>query len=216
MRQAPSRRHASAAQRRSWHAHGTGGPRARYSVTTDSDGAEVANSHLAEATAHGVPESRRPAGHTHLIRDNSTVWLTHRGGRQLTVLGDTALAQFAVSTDGRQLAAWRSARAEEDRRTAELTAVLYTSWGRALVAEREQLTGRVAGLCDADDAQRAAAHADPGGDPGHYYRHLQPANEQAIEAARSAVEAFDADHPEIVAALADKGDADVLRFLDSD
>jgi hypothetical protein len=182
-----------------------------------ADGQRITDGWLYDAAQRGVAEEDMPAGCFHLIpAAPKALWFTPEEVEQLTALGDAAKAAFDASAEGRQLAAWRREQAEQDQASAARTAVLHTSEGEALVAQRARLSAAATAALDADSEQRARAHDDEGGDPGVYYREQQPRNEAAYEEARAALAEFDAAHPQIIAALnAQKAD-DVRRRLEFD
>jgi hypothetical protein len=183
----------------------------------DQDGQRLADGWLYEATARGIREDERPAGCTHLIPAwPSPLWFTPDEAAELTALGDGAKAAFDASPEGRQLADWRRQRDDEQRADRARTAALQTPEGAALAAERARLATAAAAILDVDEQQRARAHDDEGGDPGAYYREQQPRNEAEYERAVQALAAFDAEHPEIVAALEAEKTAERRRFLDAD
>ncbi|WP_217231222.1 hypothetical protein [Streptomyces anulatus] len=156
-----------------------------------------------------------PSGCTHLVPGLVPLWFTPEDVEQLTALGEAAKAAFDASAEGQQLVAWRREQAEQAKASATRTAVLSSADGRVLVARRAALAAEAAGLLDADaDAeQRACAHDDEGGDPGIYYRQLQPANEAAYGRACDALASFDAEHSQIIAALREQEADDVRRRL---
>ncbi|MFD7919746.1 hypothetical protein ACFV3R_11020 [Streptomyces sp. NPDC059740] len=182
----------------------------------DSDGRKIVSGWLQEAAERGVSPERRPDGCTHLIGGCPPLWFTGEEAAALAALGEEAKAAFDASEQGRQLAAWRH-QLEVDRKTAAArTSILRSSEGEALVRQREGLKAAVQARLDADEDQRARAHDDEGGDPGSYYRVQQPQNDAAYEEALAALEAFDAAHPEIAAALREEREASLQRFLDTD
>ncbi|MFE0777589.1 hypothetical protein [Streptomyces sp. NPDC058861] len=182
----------------------------------DGDGHQLVSGWLQDAAASGVREERRPEGCTHLIAGLPALWFTAEEAAALTAIGDAAKAAFDASEKGQQLVDWRARREAEQQETAARTAILRTPEGQALVRQREQLKSAAAAVLDADDAQRARAHDDEGGDPGMYYRHQQPQNLAAHERALDALREFDTRHPQIAAALKEERDAAVRRALDID
>ncbi|MFJ2217867.1 hypothetical protein ACIQVO_36380 [Streptomyces sp. NPDC101062] len=80
------------------------------------------------------------------------------------------------------------------------------------MAQRTVLTASATAVLDADSEQRTRAHDDEGGDPGIYYCEQQPRNEAACDA----LAAFDAEHPQIIAALEEQEAADVRLRLEFD
>ncbi|MEU5385505.1 hypothetical protein [Kitasatospora cineracea] len=185
-----------------------------YFSVTAADGREVASGELKDAVRRGVPTDRVPAGCTHWLGGTESVWFTPEEAGRLAALGDAALSAFAESQEGRSLEAWRREQRHLAAAEAAETAVLRTPEGMALVAERDLLRARAAGILDSDDAQREAAHET--GDDGYYYRVQKPANDAAYDTVKAALDEFDAQHPEIAAALqADKA-ASTRRLLEFD
>ncbi|MCQ1577169.1 hypothetical protein [Streptomyces parvus] len=182
----------------------------------DEDGRRIVSGWLQEATQRGVAPERRPAGCTHLIAGLSPLWFTAEEATELAALGEQAKAAFDASEEGQQLAAWREQQETNRREAIARTAVLRSPEGEALVRQRDRLLGSVEALLDAGAEQRARAHDDEGGDPGLYYRVQQPKTDGAVERAQAELDAFDAEHPEIVAALVAEQDAARDRFLDID
>ncbi|MFC8016614.1 hypothetical protein [[Kitasatospora] papulosa] len=185
----------------------------------DEDGRRIVSGWLQEATQRGVTPERRPAGCTHLIAGRSPMWFTAEEATELAALGEQAKAAFDASEKGQQLAAWREQQETNRRETTSRTsrtAVLRSPEGEALARQRDRLLGSVEALLDADAEQRARAHDDEGGDPGLYYRVQQPKTDSAVQRAQAELDAFDAEHPEIVAALVAEQDAARDRFLDID
>ncbi|MFE4304831.1 hypothetical protein ACFRR6_01945 [Streptomyces sp. NPDC056891] len=183
----------------------------------DGDGQRIASGWLEDAAQHGVAEEDMPAGCTHLIPAfPKPLWFTPEEVGRLTALGETAKAAFDASAEGQQLDEWRRDQAERTRDHAARTAVLHSPQGKTLMARRARLVSAVAAALDTDSEQRARAHDDEGGDPGAYYCEQQPRNEAAYEQACDALAAFDADHPQIIAALKEREAADVRRRLEFD
>lgn len=182
---------------------------------TDADGKRIANGPLQDAIEHGVPTDKLRPGHTHLIPAYpAAIWFTPEEVTQLTRMGEQAAAAFHASEEGQQVARWRAAEDEKQRTLVQQTEPLHTPEGRALLAQRDELARAVEAQVHADTQQRERAHDDEGGDPGQYYRDQMPKNEAAIERARAALTAFDAEHPELVAALRAQKDDAINRALD--
>lgn len=183
----------------------------------DGDGRRIAGGWLYDASERGVPEAKRPSGCTHLIPAfPEPLWFTPEEVTQVTALGAAAKAAFDSSPDGERLEAWRRSQAEEKKATAARTAVLHSPDGKVLVAERARLAAAAQAVLEEDTAQRELAHEDEGGDPGAYYRDQQPKNEAAYQQACDALAAFDAEHPQIIAALNEQDAAAVRRRLEFD
>ncbi|MEU9763494.1 hypothetical protein AB0D98_28020 [Streptomyces sp. NPDC047987] len=144
------------------------------------------------------------------------MWFTAEEATELAALGEQAKAAFDASEEGQQLAAWREQQETNRRGATSRTAVLRSPEGEALVRQRDRLLGSVEALLDADAEQRARAHDDEGGDPALYYRVQQPKTDGAVERAQAELDAFGAEHPEIVAALVAEQDAARDRFRDID
>ncbi|MFJ9580798.1 hypothetical protein ACIRQF_30965 [Streptomyces sp. NPDC101191] len=183
----------------------------------DGEGQRIADGWLYDASERGVPDEKRPPGCTHMIPAfPAPLWFTPEEVTRLTALGAAAKAVFDGSPEGQQLEAWRESQAEERRAMAAETAVLQSAEGKVLVSERARLAAAAGAVLDAGEAQRERAHDDEGGDPGAYYRDQQPRNEAAYERACDALAAFDAEHPEIIAALNAQEAAAVRRRLELD
>ncbi|QDN54019.1 hypothetical protein [Streptomyces sp. S1D4-20] len=183
----------------------------------DGDGQRIAGGWLENAAKRGVAEEDMPVGCTHLIpAAPKPLWFTPEEVEQLTALGAAAKAAFDVSAEGRQLDTWRREQAEQTKASAARAAVLHSPEGEALVAQRARLAAAAEAVLDADAEQRDRAHEDEGGDPGVYYRGQQPRNEAAYGQACDALAAFDAEHPQIIAALNEQEAADVRRRLEFD
>lgn len=185
-------------------------------TVVDDDGRRITGGWLYDAAAHGVAPEKVPSGCTHLIPGLVPVWFTPEDVEQLTALGRAAKAAFDASAEGRQLAARRRGQAEQTQASAARTAVLTSAEGKVLVARRAALAAEAVAVFEADAEQRACAHDDEGGDPGIYYRQQQPVNEAACQRACDALAAFDAEHPQIIAALREQEAADVRRRLKFD
>ncbi|MEV8335589.1 hypothetical protein [Streptomyces niveus] len=181
----------------------------------DGDGRRIASGWLQEAGEHGVPADKRPPGCTHLIAAYpKALWFTAEETSRLSVLGEEAQAAFDASEEGLALAACRRDQAEEMQVLADRTAALRSPEGEALVRERQRLANAAEAVLDTDVEQRTGAHDDEGGDPGAYYRIQQPQSETAYDRAVAALEAFDSQHPELVAALDEEKAANLRRFMD--
>lgn len=185
-------------------------------TAVDDNGQRITGGWLEDASERGVPPEKVPSGCTHLIPGLRPVWFTPEDLEQLTALGAAAKAAFAASAEGRQLVAWRREQDDQAETIAARTAILSSPESKVLVARRAALTAEAAALLDADTEQRARAHDDEGGDPGIYYRQLQPANKAAYEEACDALTVFDGQHPEIIAALREQDADDVRRRLEFD
>ncbi|GAA2084871.1 hypothetical protein GCM10009759_04240 [Kitasatospora saccharophila] len=186
-------------------------------TVTDSTGGTVVHGWLEEAAERGVPADRVPPGCTHLIAGTVPVWLTPSEVEAVTALGNTALAAFGESEQGRILAKWRQDQQDLAAKESAKTAVLRTPEGKALAAERARLVAAAAGILDADAAQRQRADEDDDGTaPGQYYRVQMPANEAAHRVAIAVLDRFDAQHPQIKAALDADRTAATRRFLEYD
>ncbi|MGW4690940.1 hypothetical protein ACWEO1_00950 [Kitasatospora cineracea] len=187
-------------------------------TVTDSGGGTVVHGWLEKAAERGVSAGRVPPGCTHLIAGTEPVWFTPSEAEAVTALGDVALTAFAGSEQGRILTEWRQEQQDLAAEESAKTAVLRTPEGKALAAERARLVAAAAGVLDADAAQRQRADEDDddGTDPGQYYRVRMPANEAAHRAAIAVLDRFDAQHPEIKAALDVDRAAATRRFLEYD
>ncbi|MFB7375794.1 hypothetical protein ACFC6U_11830 [Kitasatospora purpeofusca] len=183
-------------------------------TAVDDDGRTVAGGWLQEAREHGVPETQRPEGHTHLIAGTLRLWFTAAEAERLTALGAKAEEAFTASPDGQRLAAWRRDQEELQAAEAAATAILRTPEGRARAGERAGLKEAANAIAAADDAQRE--RAEDSGELGLYYREQQPANEARLAQALARLDAFDAQHPQIVAALDAEKEARTRRFLEAD
>lgn len=181
-------------------------------TVVDSEGRRITGGWLYDAAERGVAPEKVPSGCTHLIPGLVPVWFTAEDVEQLTALGDAAKAAFDASAEGRRLVAWRREQAERTKASAARTAVLTSPEGKVLGERRAVLAAEATAVLDSDAEQAARAHDDEGGDPGIYYREQQPVNEAAYERACDALASFDAEHPQIIAALREQEAADVRRL----
>ncbi|MGV9267402.1 hypothetical protein ACWDRR_22375 [Kitasatospora sp. NPDC003701] len=183
-------------------------------TAVDDAGRTIVSGWLQEAHERGVPETQRPEGGTHLIAGTVPVWFSDTEAERLKALGAEAEAAFTASPEGQQLVTWRRDQEQLQAAEAAETAVLRTPEGSALASKRAGLQGAANAIAAADDAQRE--RAEDSGEPGHYYRVQQPANEARLSEALARLDAFDVQHPQIAAALDAEKRARTRRFLETD